>query len=251
MIRWLSPSRTAQRGFLGIALVLLVWEGSVRIFDLKPYVLPSISNILVTIVERRNGLGYAGLYTLAEALAGYAIGTLCGIALATVSVMVPLLRGPTVKLATAVNAVPVVGYAPLILIWFGVGMPSKVVAVAMAVGFVLFVSALSGFDRVDHRAVDLLRSFGAGRLAILWRLRLPTALPLILAGMRVSTVRSIIVAIVVEMLGAYDGLGWVIYQSVLQIDFIQVWAAIFVASATSLLFFGIVGTTGARMIFWR
>jgi len=151
----------------------------------------------------------------------------------------------------AVNSVPVVAYSPLILLWFGIGLTSKVVMVALAVSFTLFLSTLAGLDRVDRRSVDLMRSFGAGRLTLLWRLRLPTALPLIMAGLRVSTVRSIIVAIVTEMLGAYGGLGWVIYQAVLQIDFVQVWSAIVVASAASLLFFGLVGLAERRLLFWK
>jgi NitT/TauT family transport system permease protein len=68
--------------------------------------------------------------------------------------------------------------------------------------------------------------------------------------MRVSTVRSVIVAIVTEMLGAQGGLGWVIYQAVLQIDFVQVWSAIFVASAASLVFFGLVGFLERKLLFW-
>ena len=131
------------------------------------------------------------------------------------------------------------------------GISSKIVMVALAVSFTVFLSTLAGIDRVDRRSVDLMRSFGAGRLAILWRLRLPTALPLMAAGMRVSTVRSIIVAIVTEMLGAYGGLGWVIFQAVLQIDFVQVWSAIFVASAASLLFFGLIGFAERKIIFWK
>jgi NitT/TauT family transport system permease protein len=115
----------------------------------------------------------------------------------------------------------------------------------------VLLSTLAGLDRVDASAVNLMRSFGAGRLAILWRLRLPTALPLMLAGMRVSTVRSIIIAIVTEMLGAYGGLGWVIYQAVLQIDFVQVWSAIFVASAASLMFFGLIGLAERKILFWK
>ena len=76
-------------------------------------------------------------------------------------------------------------------------------------------------------------------------------MPLTAAGMRVSTVRAMIVAIVTEMLGAYHGLGWTIYQAVLQVDFVQVWSAIFVASAGSLLFFGAVSFVERRYVFWK
>jgi len=123
--------------------------------------------------------------------------------------------------------------------------------VTLAVGFTLFLSALAGLNQIDQRAVALMRSFGGNRFSVLWRLRIPAALPLIAAGMRVSTVRSMIVAIVTEMLGATGGLGWVIFQAVLQIDFVQVWSAIFVASAASMIFFGVVGYAERKIVFWK
>ena len=245
-----SSSLAVQRGILGAILLVLAWEGLARGLHLPSYVLPAVSEILASIWSKRALLGQAAGYTLLEALVGYGLGCLIGIGLAILITMIPPLRAVALPVATAINSVPVVGYSPLILLWFGIGVASKIVMVAMAVSFTVFLSTLAGLDRVDRRAVDLLRSFGAGRFAVLWRLRLPTALPLMLAGMRVSTVRSIIVAIVTEMLGAYGGLGWVIYQAVLQIDFVQVWSAIFVASAASLLFFGLVGLCERKLLFW-
>ncbi|WP_156922106.1 ABC transporter permease [Azorhizobium doebereinerae] len=240
-----------QRGVLGIVLFVLAWEGIARGFHLPSYTLPAVSDILASIYAKRSILFTAAGFTLTEAVVGYVIGALIGVTLAVVITLVPPTRAVLLPAATAINSVPVVAYSPLILLWFGIGMPSKFVMVALAVSFTVFLSTLAGFDRVDRRSVDLLRSFGAGRLAILWRLRLPTALPLMAAGLRVSTVRAIIVAIVTEMLGAYGGLGWVIYQAVLQIDFVQVWGAIFVASAASLAFFGLVGFAERRIIFWK
>jgi NitT/TauT family transport system permease protein len=245
-----SPSLAVQRGVLGALLLIAAWEGAARGLHLPAYVLPAISDIMVSIWSSRGLLTQAAAYTLFEALAGYGIGCLIGIALAVVIAMLPPVRAVLLPVATAINSVPVVGYSPLILLWFGIGIASKVVMVAMAVSFTVFLSTLAGFDRVDRRAIDLMRSFGAGRLSILWRLRLPTALPLMLASMRVATVRSVIVAIVTEMLGAYGGLGWIIYQAVLQIDFVQVWSAIFVASAISLAFFGLISLLERKVLFW-
>nr|WP_256437612.1 ABC transporter permease subunit [Roseococcus sp. SDR] len=176
---------------------------------------------------------------------------MAGIGVATLLILARPLRAGALPLLLAINSVPVVAWSPLVLLWFGMGVASKIVMVALAVGFTVFLSALAGFDRVDRRSVDLMRSFGAGRFGIFWRLRLPAALPLIAAGLRVATVRSLIVAIVTEMLGAYGGLGWIIYQSVTLIDFVQVWAAILVASMLSLAFFGLVGALERRLIFWR
>jgi NitT/TauT family transport system permease protein len=246
-----SPSLAVQRGVLGAVLLVLCWEGLARGLHLPSYILPAVSDILAGVWSKRALLGEAASYTLLEALVGYGLGCLIGIGFAVSISMLPPLRAVILPVATAINSVPVVGYSPLILLWFGIGVASKMIMVAMAVSFTVFLSALAGLDRVDRRAVDLMRSFGAGRFSILWRLRLPTALPLLLAGMRVSTVRSVIIAIITEMLGAYGGLGWVIYQAVMQIDFVQVWSAIFVASAASLSFFGLIGLLERKILFWR
>lgn len=242
---------SAARGVLGVVLILALWETLARGLSLPAYTLPAVSQILAATWEHRAALQAAALITGFEAVTGYAIGAVVGIGVATLLILARPLRAGVLPLLLAINSVPVVAWSPLVLLWFGVGVSSKIVMVALAVGFTVFLSALAGFDRVDRRSVDLMRSFGASALGIFWRLRLPAALPLIAAGLRVATVRSLIVAIVTEMLGAYGGLGWIIYQSVTLIDFVQVWAAILVASTLSLAFFGAVGALERRFIFWR
>lgn len=243
--------RAALRGLAGAVTLVVVWETVARGFALPAYTLPAVSDIFANVWTQRAGLLRAGGTTLLEALLGYGLGTSIGIGLAMLITILPWSRPGILPVLMAVNSVPVAAYSPLVLLWFGIGIASKVVMVTLAVGFTVFLSALAGFDRVDRRAVDLLRSFGAGPFSILWRLRIPAALPLIAAGMRVATVRSLIIAIVTEMLGAYSGLGWEIYQAVVQIDFVKVWAAIFVASAISLAFFGLIGFLERKVIFWR
>lgn len=245
-----DSARQISRGIAGALLVAAVWEICARGLNLPAYILPSVTSILAGMVGDLASLLEAARFTATESFAGYAIGCLVGMAAAILVTMIPSARSIVLPLATAINSVPVVAYSPLVLLWFGIGMASKIVMVAVAVSFTIFLSTIAGLDRVDRKSVDLIRSFGAGRLAVLWRLRLPTALPLIIAGMRVSTVRSVIVAIVTEMLGAYGGLGWVIYQAVLQIDFVKVWAAIIVASAISLAFFGAISFVERRYVFW-
>ncbi|MGC3983798.1 MAG: ABC transporter permease [Pseudorhodoferax sp.] len=241
----------AQRGILGAVLLVALWEGIARGFQLPAYTLPAISQIFSAIWDMRTGLLRAAGVTVTEALVGYVLGALIGIGGAIWVTMAPRVRGAVLPAATAFNSVPVIAWSPLVLLWFGMGMSSKFVMVALAIAFTLFLSTLSGLDRVDRRSVDLMRSFGAGRLAILWRLRLPTALPLMFAGLRVATARSVLIAVVTEMLGAQAGLGLLIYQAVVQVDFVQVWAAVFVASAASLLFFGIVSFIEHRTVFWK
>jgi len=244
-------STSTQRGVLGAAILLMVWEGAARGLDLPSYVLPTITEIAGRVWAQRQVLAGAAGVTLTEAIAGYSIGALIGILGAILLVLEPAARRVAMPAAMAFNSVPVIAWSPLVLLWFGMGMSSKVVMVALAVSFTLFLSAVAGMDRVDRRTVDLMRSFGASRMAVFWRIRLPSALPLIFAGLRVATSRSVLIAVVTEMLGANAGLGQLIYQAVVQIDFVQVWSAVLVASAASLFFFGLVSYAERRWIFWN
>lgn len=243
--------RPVRRALAGLAGIALLWELAARMLGLPVYVLPSVSSIVQAVLEQWTMLGQAAWITVMEAACGFGLGSAGGIVLAVALTMMPPARRVLLPMATALNSVPVVAYAPLILLWLGMGPASKIAMVSLAVGFTVFLHALAGLDRVDRRAIDLMRSFGADRAAILWRLRMPAALPLMATGMRVSTTRSMIVAVVTEMLGAQGGLGWTIYQAVLQIDFVQVWSAIFVASAASLLLFGVVSMAEKRCVFWK
>jgi NitT/TauT family transport system permease protein len=242
---------TLARGLAGGLLLLALWEAVVRLAQVPPWILPPPSGIVATTWSARGALLDAGAMTLFEATAGYAIGAALGLLLAMLLALTTPVRKLVLPMIVLINSVPVAAYAPLALLWFGTGALSKVVMVAFIVGFTVFLNALDGLLRVDPAAVSLFRSFGAGPLGLLWRLRLPSALPAILVGLRVSTVRSMIVAIVTEMLGSQKGLGWTIFEAVLQIDFLRVWAAILVASLISLSFFATVSAIERRLVFWR
>lgn len=239
------------RGILGAVLLIGGWELCVRAFALPQWILPAPSGILATTWQARAALLPAAGMTAYEALTGYAIGAVLGVVLAMILALATPLRALLLPMVVAVNSVPVAAYAPLALLWFGTGALSKIIMVAFIVGFTVFLNALDGLTRVDPAAVSLLRSFGAGRLRVLWVLRLPSALPAIATGLRISTVRAMIVTLVTEMLGSQLGLGWTIFQAVLLIDFLQVWAAILVASIISLVFFGVVSAVERRVVFWR
>jgi ABC-type nitrate/sulfonate/bicarbonate transport system permease component len=214
-------------------------------------VMPTVTAVFEAMVLQRQALLQGAWTTGVEAVSGFAIGSVAGVLVAVFVVSLAWIRRFLLPALMAANSVPVVAYAPLVLLWFGVGVESKIVMVAIAVGFTVMLHAIAGLDQVDPKGVALLRSFGADRAGVLWRLALPTAAPLIATGMRVATVRAMIIAIVTEMLGSASGLGWTIYQGVLQVDFVQVWSGIFVASAMSLLLFSLAAALEKRLIFWK
>ncbi len=237
---------------LAISLVLLLgfWEAVVRYFDVPVFVLPSPLAIAGGVVDKWPVLQSAVLATLEEALIGFALGIAIGLLLAVLLVLMPPLESALMPLLVAVNCVPVVAYTPLALIWLGIGPASKIAMVVVAVSFVILLNALQGLKRPEDAAVDLLRSFGASPLRIVWTLRLPAAMPSLVNGMRVGIVRAMIIAIVSEMLGAYSGIGWIIFQATAQVNFLQVWAAIAVSSAASMLLYLILVWIDRKVVWW-
>jgi NitT/TauT family transport system permease protein len=236
---------------LGIIVIAIVWEGTIAVFRLPPYVLPGLGAIGHAIWADLGMLLRELRATLFVAGSGYMIGASVGITLAVAMVLVPALDRAFMPIVVAVNSVPTVAYAPLILVWLGIGPSSKIMMVTLAAGFTVFINAMQGLKSIDNAAVNLLRSFGAGALRTAWILRLPAALPAIVNGLRVAVVRSMLIAIVAEMLGASDGLGRVIYESTQQIDFLRVWSAITVASVASMAIYGLVVWADRRLVWWR
>lgn len=236
---------------LGIIVIVSVWEVAIRLFSIPAFILPPIASILGAIVDYFPALMRGLAATLKVAGIGYVAGSLVAVALAVVMILAPPLERIFKPVIVAINSVPVVAYVPLSLVWFGMGSGSKIAMVMLAAGFSVFVNALQGLKAIDRSAVDLLRSFGAGPIRIVWMLRLPAALPAIITGLRVAVVRSMIIAIVAEMLGAYEGLGRIIYESTQQIEFLKVWAAVAVASAASMIIYGLLVLTDRHLVWWR
>jgi ABC-type nitrate/sulfonate/bicarbonate transport system permease component len=236
---------------IALAVLFTCWQVAIMLFGVPDYILPRPVDIALSILERRDLIGHALAVTGMETVAGFAIGATIGLVLAIILVLVPPFEPILLPLAVAINAVPSVAFVPLALIWFGLGPGSKIAMAVLAVSFIVFLNALAGLKRPEQGHIDLMRSFGAGWLGILWRLRLPAAMPSIVTGLRVGLGRSTIAVIVAEMLGAYDGIGQIVYQSTAQVDYLSVWAAVLAAMFGSLALYGLLVAVDRKLVWWR
>lgn len=235
---------------LGALFVLGSWEFAVWWFRLPDFVLPTPQEILLTAWQDPQHILDDAATTIAEALGGYLIGSLLGFALAILFVTVPLLEGLAMPVYVTINSVPMIAYGPLAVIFLGVGSLSKVVLIVLAVSYTVLVNTLAGLRQCDPGMIALLRSFGAGKATILLKLRIPGAVPAIFAGMRVAVVHAMILAVVLEMLGAHAGLGWSVYRATQMMDFVEAWVAVGVAVIASLVIYAIVSWIGRRCVWW-
>lgn len=230
---------------------LAAWELAVRAWKVPGYVLPAPSAIAVKLWQDAGALTPAIATTLTEALVGYLVGNLIGMLLAVLFFFKPGWDRLAMLPLVASNSVPAVAFAPVIILWFGIGMTSKIVLVAFVTCFIALQNLLQGLRQVDALAVNVFRSFGAGEWKIFWSLRLPAALPYLFTALRIGSIRSVIIAIVAEMLGAYRGVGWVIFETTASMDYLRLWAAVIGASTAGVLFFVLVSSIERRLVWWH
>jgi NitT/TauT family transport system permease protein len=201
-------------------------------------------------VQNPQQLGWDTAVTVFESLSGYVLGSIVGLALAVAFVTIPRLEHVVLPFYVTVNSVPMIAYGPLAIIWLGIGSSSKIVLVAIAVSYTVLINALAGLRSCDPGAIALLRSFGATRRDILVKLRLPAALPAIFSGLRVAVVHAMILAVVLEMLGANAGLGWAVYKSTQMMSFVEAWAAVAASVVVSLVVYLAVSWAARRYVWW-
>lgn len=242
--------RRAFPPILAGVLLLVAWEWSIWYFSLPNFVLPRPGEILMAAGDNPREFYSDLATTLWEAVTGYVAGALLGVGLAILFVAVPLFERLTLPLYVTFNSVPMVAYGPLAIIWFGIGSTSKIVLILISVSYIVLLNALAGLRSCDPDQIAMLRTFGATRKDIFLKLRIPVALPWIFSGLRVAVVQAMILAVVLEMLGANSGLGWSIYKSTQMMDFVQAWLAVVGSVVASLVFYSIVTLAGRRLAWW-
>ncbi|WP_336692446.1 ABC transporter permease [Delftia acidovorans] len=223
-----------------LALVLLgLWELLVRQWGLSALVLPAPSAIAASLwTGLATGYFWPHIWATLQALllglaAGSAVGLLAGMALAESELLERVLK-PYVVVS---QVVPKLALAPLFVLWFGFGMLPTVLITALICFFPLMENTLTGLRQVDPQRLQLFRMLGATRLQTLLRLKLPTGLPAILAGLRVAVVLALVGAVVAEFMGASRGLGAVVIAAQGMMDTALMFAALVLIAAMGLLLY--------------
>jgi len=246
-----SPRNFALRLLL-IALVLLLWEGAVRVFEVPLFILPAPSSVFVAFYR-----GFAsGLYvdhiwvTVGETLLGFVLGTALAFVLGTVIALSRPLEYFLYPFVVMFQAMPKVALAPLIIVWFGLGLASKVVNAGLVAFFPLMVNTIVGLRSAEEDKVNLMRSLAASRTQIFWMLQLPNAMPYIFAGLEIAMIFALIGAIVAEFVGAQSGLGMLIQSMNFTMDVAGQFSVLLLLSFIGLVLNWIVTSVRGRVLFW-
>jgi NitT/TauT family transport system permease protein len=235
-----------------IVAFLAVWEGLVWLFAIPLFILPAPTSIFVALYRGLSSslyLDHIGV-TLTETLLGFAFGTLLAFALGIAVALSRRIEYFLYPFIVMFQAMPKVALAPLIIIWFGLGLTSKVVSAALVAFFPLMVNTIVGLRSADEDRVNLMRSLAATRGQIFWMLQLPNAMPYIFAGLEIAMIFALIGAIVAEFVGAQSGLGMLMQSMNFTMDVAGQFSVLLILSVLGLLLNVLVSEVRRRVLFW-
>lgn len=230
---------------------LFLWQLLVTLTGAPPYILPGPLPVGHALVDKFPVLlSHLGT-TLAEILLGLALGTVLGTSAALVMILSPLLKRWMLPVLVVSQAIPVFALAPILVLWLGYGMASKVAMAVLIIFFPVASSFYSGMQRTEPDLLELARIMGAGPLAVLRTIVIPSALPAFASGLRVATAVAPIGAIVGEWVGSSAGLGFYMLHANARMQIDVMFAALTVLAATSLTLYFIVDRLLDRLVYWQ
>jgi NitT/TauT family transport system permease protein len=235
------------------ALVILVglWEAAVYLLAIPTYVIPAPHRIIEVLLRDIASVSYHASVTLMEAVSGFVIGSLLGALLGIVFAYSPTVSRGLLPYVIAANTIPVVAIAPIIIIWFGHGMGSKIAVTAFLSFFPLAINMMKGLKSYDPVVMDLFHVCAASPWQRFWKMRLPSALPYVFVGLKLNVTFSVIGAIVAEFVQADKGLGFVIMTTYRLLNMPKLWAAMLVSALIGIVFFAAVALLERVFIPWH
>ena len=255
-----AASRRAAPRALGLlvpalfgAWLLYLWQVGVTGFGVPSVLLPSPAQIGAVFMASTDTL-WADFYQtfLKSVLAGYALGCGSGFLVALLVDRVPFLQRGLLPLGNFVSALPIVGVAPIMVMWFGFDWQSKAAVVVIMTFFPMLVNTIAGLHATEAMERDLMRSYGASYIQTMVRVRLPNALPFIFNALKINSTLALIGAIVAEFFGTpIVGMGFRISTEIGRMNVEMVWATIAVAAVSGSMFYGLLALTERATTFWH
>ncbi len=233
--------------------VVIIWECVVRGLDISPVLLPPPSQVAQTFAASAPLLWRDFVQTVVKgALTGYVLGCGAAVLVAVAIDRFPFLQRGLLPVGNFMAALPIVGTAPILVMWFGFDWQSKAAVVVVMVFFPMLVNTVGGLQDTGAMQRDLMRTYAAGYWKTLLKLRLPAAMPFIFNGLKIATTLALIGAIVAEFFGSPTlGMGFRISISVGQLAMDLVWAEIVVAAIAGSAFYGAIAMLEKAVTFWH
>jgi NitT/TauT family transport system permease protein len=236
---------------LGVMVILAIWQSYTSLSGISPLVLPSPMEIASVSIQRYDLLLQQTWPTLVETILGFGLALLIGIPLAVLVVNSRLLNLALYPILVATQSIPKVAIAPIILVWFGLGMSSKLALAFLVAFFPIVVDTATGLQATPPGLLDLARALCASSRQVFFKVQMPAALPFIFAGSKVAITLAVIGAVIGEFVGSVTGLGNLVLAANAQLDGPLAWAALVWLSALGILLFAAVALVERLMMPWE
>jgi NitT/TauT family transport system permease protein len=237
---------------LFIAALLGLWEYAIVYFKTPAYIVPAPSQIAYAMyngIASNLYIGHLGA-TIGETLLGFLAGCTLAFILGTVVALSRNVEYYLYPIIIMFQAMPKVALVPLILVWFGLGLTSKVISAALVAFFPLMVNTIVGLRSADEDRINLMRSLSASRWQIFRMLQLPNAMPYIFAGLEIAMIFALIGAIVAELISSERGLGMLMQSMSFTMDVAGQFSILFILSVLGLILNGLVTIVRRQVLFW-
>ena len=233
--------------------ILVVWEGLVRGLEVPGVILPAPTAVAARFAVEIPTLWEDFVQTFVKgALTGYAMGCGAAILIAILIDRSPFLQKGLLPVGNFMAALPIIGTAPILVMWFGFDWQSKAAVVVVMVFFPTLVNTVAGLASAEAMQKDLMKTYSASYWQTLLKLRLPAAMPFVFNGLKISTTLALIGAIVAEFFGSpIKGMGFRISTEVGRLGLDMVWAEIVVAAVAGSAFYGLVAAVERAVTFWH
>jgi len=236
---------------VAFVVVIGAWEWAVRAFSVPSYLVPSPSEIWAAVWFNDGSIFGQAATTTLEAIVGFLIGSLLGALLGVVFAYSPLLSRALLPYVIAANTIPVVGIAPIVILWLGNGISSKIAVTALLSFFPLALNMMRGLQSYDRTIMDVFHVSAANPWQRFFKMRLPNALPYVFVGLKLNVTFAVIGAIVAEFVQADQGLGFVIMSAYKNLNMPRLWAAMAVSAIIGIVFFAVVAALERWAIPWH
>ena len=228
-----------------LLVIVAAWEAAVRLLDVPPWLLPAPSKIALRFAHTQDLAYHTGL-TLLEAGLGFAISAVLGVALSAGIANSRFLERGVLPYVIVSNAVPIIAIVPLLNIWLGFGITTKIVIAAIITFFPIVTNTTRGLKAADPRILDLMHSINATAAQLFFKVQLPSALPFVFAGFRIAASLSLVGAVVGEFYGADRGLGYLVITAATQLRTDLLFVAIIVLAGIGIFAFWLFGLLERR-----
>ncbi len=231
-------------------IILIIWEALVRLFSVSKWLLPAPSSIFLALFQMRELLVVHSIRTISEALVGLVLATLAGLVIGGGVYHFYFLKKTLYPFLVVSQTIPIVILVPLLVIWMGYGYAPKLLIVVLACFFPVAVNTVDGLSAADRDMLALLRSMGASNWQVFKKVRIPSALPMIISGLKIAATYAVMAAVVAEWMGSDLGLGVFIVRSSNSYLTDRVFAGIFLVSLFSIIFFQAINLLESLIIPW-